>query len=483
MHTERGFTIDDRAIDLLLDILKASSAQISNYFLFNAVVAVLPRNNLKIYNLVLNNPLFYALHEQIVCRSLNKAGAAVAKKAAETILEQDMFFSTMPDDIVITALNKAGAEAAKIAVETILSQDKFFSKLPPKIVGTALNKASVEAAKKAAETILLQNDFFNTLPGSIVSTALNKARAEAAKKAAETILSQNKFFSTLSFEIVSTALNKAGAKAAEKAADTILSQNKFFSTLPDSIVSTALNKAVTGVAKTAAETILSQNEFFSTLPFPIVSTALQILGSDDAALQAARMILSNTMQVNTFLLFQAIKTLLQSGEETDRILIHEVVDNINNNLRSHSKGFNLLYYNLLYLPLFDMPTHQDKVRRVFSEYRPTAQILVKYNVYKVLNCHYECHIGSYFYAEVKELSERILLYSVADIECQRKKHPLELSLGHIRYALRHPELVAEVAQAKKHLLDYGQQYPDFQQTVLYKEAAGMVVDSDRDELR
>ena len=230
------------------------------------------------------------------------------------------------------------------------------------------------------------------------------------------------------------------------------------------------------MAKTAAEIILAQEKFFSTLPHQIVSTALQILGNEKAAFQAARTILINLKQIHTFLGFQAIKTLLYSNKGEDRVLIHKIVDKINHHLRNKSKGFSRLYYDFLYLPLFDMPTHQAKVRKVFSGYRPSAQRQAKYNAYQVLNC-YNVYPGvTYFQAEVKVLSERILSGCIADIEFQYKEHPQELTFGHIVYALGHPALAAEAAQAKVHLRAYGQHQPDFQQSALYKEAAGIAVD-------
>ena len=256
----------------------------------------------------------------------------------------------------------------------------------------------------------------------------------------------------------------------------VLEQPNFFSTLPYQIVSTALNKAGAEPAKTAAEIILSQDDFFSTLPYQIVSRALQILKREGSALQAARTILNNLKQIYTFLVFQAIKTLLHSNIEEDRVLIHKIVDEINYHLRRESKGFSRLYYDLLYLPLFDIPSHQEKVNRVFTGYRPTAQRHAKYNAYRVLSCYNEYPDISYFQDEVKALSERILSGCIADIEFQRKEHPQDLIFGHISYALRHPALVADAAQAKKHILAYAEQYPDFQQSALYKEVTVMAVD-------
>ena len=410
LHTERQMTMNDKAIEQLMKVLKNGLANVTGP-VFKAVLFALPSRDLR-------------------------------TKVCRFVLEQPNFFSTLPYQIVSTALNKAGAEPAKTAAEIILSQD----------------------------------DFFSTLSDSIVSTALSKAGAEPAKTAAEIILSQDDFFSTLPFEIVSTALNKAGAEPAKTAAEIILSQDDFFSTLPDSIVSTALNKAGAEPAKTAAEIILSQDDFFSTLPYQIVSRALQILKREGSALQAARTILNNLKQIYTFLVFQAIKTLLHSNIEEDRVLIHKIVDEINYHLRRESKGFSRLYYDLLYLPLFDIPSHQEKVNRVFTGYRPTAQRHAKYNAYRVLSCYNEYPDISYFQDEVKALSERILSGCIADIEFQRKEHPQDLIFGHISYALRHPALVADAAQAKKHILAYAEQYPDFQQSALYKEVTVMAVD-------
>ncbi|WP_459873545.1 hypothetical protein, partial [Endothiovibrio diazotrophicus] len=223
-------------------------------------------------------------------------------------------------------------------------------------------------------------------------------------------------------------------------------------------------------AKTAAEIILSQDDFFSTLPYQIVSTALRTLKHEESALQAARTILHNLKQTYTFLVFQAIKTLLHSNTDEDKVLIHKIVEEINYHLRSESKSFGRLYYDLLYLPLFKIPSHLEKVYKVFTGYRPTAQRHVKYNAFRVLSCYNEYPDISYFQAEVKALSKRILSGCIADIEFQRKEYPQALMFGHINYALRHPALVAEAVQAKKHILAYGQQHPDFQQSALYKEA-------------
>jgi RecA/RadA recombinase len=651
LHTERGLAVDELAMQRLLYIFDEGLAQFTNYVLFKMVLATLPRNDLRIHYFILKQPLFFKLHEQIVCTVIKKVGADAAKTAAGTILAQDKFFSELPSSIVITALNKAeaklarkaaelilaqkkfysklpdnvvskalnkvdvdvaksvaekilaiedflstlhsmtistalnkagadaarkaakkiltldkffselpssivstalnktGTDVAKTAAETILTQEKFFSELPFGIVITALNKAGANAAKTAAEQILAQEKFFSELPYQIVSTALNKAGAELAKTAAETILTQEKFFSELPFDIVSSALNKAGANAAKTAAETILTQKdffklpdsivssalnkagadaaktaaktiltqkdffklpdsivssalnkaganaaktaaeqilaqeKFFSELPYQIVSTALNKAGAELAKTAAEQILAQEKFFSKLPFPIVSTALQILESEETAYQAARTILINLTLINTFLIFQAIKTLLQSNKKEDRGLIHAVADEINQNLRSKSKGFNKLYFDLLYLPLFEIPSHLEKVRRAFSGYRPTAQRLTKYNAYQILNCYYEYPGISYFQDEVKALSERILSDCIADVEYQRKEHPHETTFGHIIYALQHPALSAEADQAKELLLAYGQEYPDFQQSGLYKKVAGIEIGFEKGERR
>ena len=294
------------------------------------------------------------------------------------------------------------------------------------------------------------------------------------KRVCQFILELHGFY-TLSHFIVSMALNKASVEAAKKAAETILSQTDFFSTMPNEIVCTALNKASAEAAKKAAETILSQTDFF-TLSHQIVSTALQILGCEESALQAAKTIVNNLKQSQPFLVFQAIKTLLLSNEEEDCVLIHKVVDEINLYFRSKNKGFMRLYYDLLYLPLFDIPTHHEKVRRVFNSYQPTAKRHAKHNVYKVLNCYNEYSGISYFQSKVKALCRSILSTCIIDIEYQYKEHPQELTFGHINYALRHPTLIAEAVLAKEKLLAYGQQHPNFQQTELYKEIAEIAVD-------
>ena len=331
---------------------------------------------------------------------------------------------------------------------------------------------------KAIEQLMkvLKNGLANVTGPVFKAVLLALASRDLRKKVCRFVLEQPNFFSTLPFEIVSTALNKAGADAAKKAAETILEQPNFFSTLPYQIVSTALNKAGADAVKKAAETILEQPNFFSTLPHQIVSTALQILKREKSAFQAASTILKNLKKIQPFLVFNAIKTLLQSNIEEDRVLIQKVVDVINCDLRSVSKGFGRLYYDLLYLPLFDIPSHQEKVKRVFSEYRPTAKRHAKHNTYRVLNCYNEYPDIYYFQAELKALSERILSSCIDDIDCQRKVHPQELIFGHISYALRHPALVAEAAQAKKHILAYAEQYPDFQQSALYKEVTVIAVD-------
>ena len=192
---------------------------------------------------------------------------------------------------------------------------------------------------------------------------------------------------------------------------------------------------------------------------------------DKSALQAAKTIVNNLKQTNTFLVFQAIKTLLQSNKEDVRVLIRKVVDEINLDFRSENRGFMRLYYDLLYLPLFDIPTHRAKVQLVFSSYRPTAQKYAKHNTYKVLNCYNEYPRISFFQKEMEALCRRILSGCIADIEYQRKEHSQEQTFGHIGYALRHPALIAEAAQAKEHILAYGLQQPYFQQSTLYKEIA------------
>ncbi len=229
------------------------------------------------------------------------------------------------------------------------------------------------------------------------------------------------------------------------------------------------------MAKIAAQAILAQDDFFK-LPQQIVSTALHIWGGDEIAYQAARTILNKLEQNLTFLVFKAIKTLLHSHDEGDMILIHNVVDKINYKLRKKSSGFNRLYYDLLYLPLFDMPTHRDKVLRAFSAFRPTAPRLAKHNIFKVLNCYREYPGITCIKSELKTLCERILSGCTADVVYQRKEHPQKLILGHIGYALCHPELTVEATRAKEQLLAYGRLHPDFQQSSLYKDVAGVEID-------
>ena len=97
----------------------------------------------------------------------------------------------------------------------------------------------------------------------------------------------------------------------------------------------------------------------------------------------------------------------------------------------------------------------------------------KYNVHQVLNCFFEYPEKQYSPSEIKSLCRRILWQCIEDIEHQRKEHPSDQVHGHILHALHHPELPVEVAKAKAQLVAFGEQYPDFQETELYKEAAGL----------
>ncbi len=381
--------------------------------------------------------------------------------AANIILAQPDFFK-QPHQIVGTAMKLVEKKAAKMAANIILAQPDFF-KLPFEIVSTAMKLVEKKAAKMAANIILAQPDFFKQ-PHQIVGTAMKLVEKEAAKTVANTILAQPDFFK-LPSEIVSTAMKLVEKEAAKTAANTILAQPDFFK-LPDQIVSTAMKLVEKEAAKTAANTILAQPDFFKQ-PHQIVGTAMKLVEKDEA-ITAGRKIFANRQNVNTFIVFSAIKSLLHSTEKNDSDLIKTVVDEINNELRYKSKAYDKLHFDLLYLPLFNIREHQERALQIIQGYKPSSNRNSKYNVYQILNCYTEYPEIKCFQQEIKMLCQNILLRCIDDIEYQYKDHPRELMFGHITLALQHPELRTLALEKVKDLVNYAKRNSDFKQSSFFE---------------
>ncbi|MFT5691583.1 MAG: hypothetical protein ACI92E_000912 [Oceanicoccus sp.] len=408
----------------------------------------------------------------ILSAALRKADCATAKIAAHKILSEENFFSTFSSVAIRAALKFADEPAATTAAEKILSRRNFFNTLPPGMVNTALEAADKAVSAVAAEKILAQKDFFNTLDPGIVCIALNTANKASAATAAKSVLSQDGFFKIFPHALVNAALKNTDRTTAEKAARIILSQLDFAKASSESLACIALNNADGRAAATAMTIILSQDDFLRTTPHSIIVTALKRAGATGAAFQAARTVLKHSSEANTFLVFAAIKTLLLSDKPEDSELNHQVVDKLNRHLGSGDNNSSRLYDDLLYLPLFDNPTHRERVLRCIKDYGPKESRQVKYNVFKILKCFSENPETACFKVEVESLSRGILHDCVEDIKYQLQSGTRAPLLAHIGLAIQHPALVAQAAKTSAELVAYGQQHVDFQASALYKQLLG-----------
>ncbi|MCP4568668.1 MAG: hypothetical protein GY841_13910, partial [FCB group bacterium] len=114
-------------------------------------------------------------------------------------------------------------------------------------------------------------------------------------------------------------------ESGRKVARAILNYNDW-SKLSSAIVSTAittLQKEESG--KEAAKTILQQKDFWK-LPNDIVSTVMKTLQEEKSGREAAKTILAKGLEVHTFILFNAIKALSRSDDETDHELVTTFIE-------------------------------------------------------------------------------------------------------------------------------------------------------------
>jgi uncharacterized protein (DUF1778 family) len=298
---------------------------------------------------------------------------------------------------------------------------------------------------------------------------------ETGKNAAKTILEQKAFFK-LPPEIVSTALKiLQNEETGKNAAKTIFEQEEFFK-LPPDIVSTALNilqNEETG--KNAAKTIFEQEEFFK-LPPEIVSTALNILQNEETGKNAAKTILKRGFRLRTFLLFNAIKVLSNSEENADKHLTEIFVKDIYDKIKypQKTKGFVRLYYDLLYIPLMDIPAHRNRVFNIIKSYKPKSVRNKKYNIFRLLKCYSDYPDIKYYKTEIISLCKRILEKWQEDVQYQFAKNPHELIFDHIDLAFSFAEPKELSLKAAKEIVSYGGIDKNCKQSQLYKTAMNII---------
>jgi len=183
------------------------------------------------------------------------------------------------------------------------------------------------------------------------------------------------------------------------------------------------------------------NPNFENLPKEIVSPALNILGKEGEGKEAAKRILSSNKDVNSFLIFYAMKILSLSSNNTDRKIVTDTYNWLSIEI-NRSKGLYRLYFDVFYLPLFFIPKHVNRVKPLLVKYNPQGiDVKTNFNIYKIFRCFEEHYFEiGHLKPEVKIVCTTILQNWKAIIQWQSISNPDEIQTGHIKIALGHPEL-------------------------------------------
>jgi hypothetical protein len=409
------------------------------------------------------------------------AGGDFGKQKAREILNTPRFYY-LSQDLVMSALGilKRDTVGKQKAIETL--EQSNFMYLNADLVSVALGICSKEPiGNERAADILKEPDFLR-LPKEIVTTAIKILKEVAlGREKAREVLAQPEFWN-LTGDLVSTSLRiwEKEPYGKEKAKE-LLDQPLFYKFKPD-IVAVALRIWEQDIyGKERALAVLQVPGFYK-LPKDIVCAVLKCLATEAAGKAAAAHILSDWMQYETFIVFNAVKVLAASAEKTDREALQDFLSNNAQAVRGKTMPAEImrLYYDLLYLPLLHFDMHRKRVHEVISSFTPTVKRAVKLNIYRILCCYSQYPGIRYFQHEVKELCLRILDNWRYDISSQLKGDTDELIDLHIQMALCHPGIrtrakktAAEIVATAKD--PHGEQ---LQQLKLFETAKAMLEQDD-----
>lgn len=278
----------------------------------------------------------------------------------------------LPNQTLSAALNALADEKELILIKTkeILRVDNLLI-LPSGIISTSLNLlVKYGEGKKQALDILSHSDF-DKFPFDIISRCLNiLAEDPAGIDMAKRILSKEKFW-LLPYQIISVALKIISKdKVAEDKARVILAQDNFWE-LPYQIVSASLYILSTSDdGKIASEKIIEQS--LKTYIHPYISSpAMRITATSERTQKYAREILKKGLVEMPTLIFQALNTLAISTDKQDNALVQQNLKTLSELVvkRKVNDTQLKLYYDILSIPLWAFPIHNERVNRILKGYK------------------------------------------------------------------------------------------------------------------
>jgi hypothetical protein len=197
---------------------------------------------------------------------------------------------------------------------------------------------------------------------------------------------------------------------------------------------------------------------------------LKILRNEDIGKEASKIVLEKGGTLSTSLLFTAIEVLINSEDNYKNIAEEFVISYIYNNMRQ-TNSFLRLYYDLLYLPLMNIPEHRNRVLNIITPYNPYLPRSKKYNVSQVLKCYSDFPDIKWFKDEIVNLRKNILESWLEDVKYQYENKPADLIFDHIELAFSMTDLPIKAA---KEMVDFGNRNSMFQQCKLYKMASDII---------
>jgi hypothetical protein len=385
---------------------------------------------------ILNQKNIFKLRQEIVTQALRIwKNDDFGRKKAKEILSQKEFFK-LPHQIVAIALNiRENDSFGRKKAKKILKQKDFYN-LDEGIVSNAIKIwEHHKFGRKKARKILKQDNFLD-LPFQIVSLSLRICEDDdLGKRRVEEILSQKEFFN-LSHEIVSHALRICQNDTIGKQKAAIILNHPKFYELPFEIASRALKicqEHQLGIQK--AEEILQQPVFYK-VSYQIVSTALKICQNDNIKFEKAKEILIlflDDQRIHPVLIFSAIRAICKLPNQDANDLIHKVYTKIK--LQRDDKKFGRLYYDLLYLPLFQVHLHKQRVEFISKQYTYKSNSSKKEQLLRILKCYKEYQEARLDCLNISAVMNRILLNWKKDLAFQKQTNPNKIIDAHITLAL------------------------------------------------
>jgi len=224
------------------------------------------------------------------------------------------------------------------------------------------------------------------------------------------------------------------------------------------------------------EKILKQKDFFK-LPDSIVSHALRICQNEQLGKDKAKEILNlfvNNKSINTFLIFNSIRCYcIQKSKEE---IIEEVYIKISS-LRNEKK-FGRLYFDLLYLPLFHIKRHHERVLNIIKTYAYDCTINQKRQLGTIFNCFKEYPDGHSDYFNKLELLCITNLNWLQDLKHQKKINPTKIIDLHIALSISNIRSKAESKKISKKIIKYCTNDTLLTQQTLFKTASEILINED-----